>query len=138
MIIYSYTYSDLLKHLEETLERIQSAGLTLNTGKCRWSQQETSYLRYVYSGQWSAQTTSQQGRGNPAHLKEEVRSFLGLIGWYRRFIHEFATLATPLTELLTKAVKNPLPWTEECKAAFQNLKNRLCSRSVLQSPNFSR
>lgn len=55
-----------------------------------------NFLPRIYSGQWSAQTTSQQGRGNPACLKDEVRSFLGLFCWYRRIIPEFATLGRKL------------------------------------------
>ncbi|KAL0155309.1 hypothetical protein M9458_049572, partial [Cirrhinus mrigala] len=140
VIIFSDTFKDHLQHLEETLGRIQRAGLTLNMRKCRWAQKETSYLGYILgNGQIKPQVSKVEAiqRSPRPTTKKEVRSFLGLIGWYRRFIPDFATLATPLTELLTKAVKTPLPWTDECDTAFRNLKNRLCTRSVLQSPDFS-
>ncbi len=68
--------------------------------------------------------------------KKEVRSFLGLVGWYRRFIPDFANIATPLTDLLTKTGKNPVAWTGACEEAFNTLKERMCSDPVLQSPNF--
>ena len=70
--------------------------------------------------------------------KTQVRLFLGLVGWYRRFIPQFATLATPLTNLTCKLARNPADWSEECERAFQGLKERLCSSPVLQSPDFER
>ncbi len=68
--------------------------------------------------------------------KKEVRSFLGLVGWYRRFIPDFANIATPLTDLLTKTGKDPVAWTGACEEAFNTLKERMCTDPVLQSPNF--
>ncbi|KAL0171213.1 hypothetical protein M9458_031524, partial [Cirrhinus mrigala] len=69
--------------------------------------------------------------------KKEMRSFLGLVGWYRRIIPDFATIATPLTNLSTKAKKNPTEWTEDCEADFRTLKEKICSSPVLQSPDFN-
>ncbi len=68
--------------------------------------------------------------------KKEVRSFLGLVGWYRRFIPNFASIAVPLTNLLSKTVNNPIPWTGDCEAALNTLKEKMCSSPVLQSPNY--
>lgn len=62
---------------------------------------------------------------------------MGLIGWYRRFVSDFATLAVPLTNLLAKGIKNPIPWTEDCENAFVKLKERICADPVLQSPDFT-
>lgn len=70
--------------------------------------------------------------------KKEVRSFLGLVGWYRCFLPNFSTTAVPLTNLLGKSVKNPITWTEECEAAFSILKEQMCSGPVLKSPDFTK
>ncbi|KAG1929738.1 gag-pol fusion protein [Pimephales promelas] len=140
VVIFSNTWTDHIRHLKQTLERIQSAGLTLNVGKCRWAQREACYLGYLLgNGQLKPQVSKVEAihRSPPPRTKKEVRSFLGLVGWYRRFIPEFASVATPLTNLLAKAVRNPLPWTEDCELAFRSLKERICSSSVLQIPDFS-
>ena len=70
--------------------------------------------------------------------KRQVRSSLGLIGWYRRFVPHFATLATPITNLTQKTYSSHLSWTEECEEAFDKLKELLCQDYVLQSPDFTK
>lgn len=62
---------------------------------------------------------------------------MGLLGWYRKFIPEFSSIATPLTNLLAKMVRNPVSWTEDCETTFRTLKEKICSRSVLQIPDFT-
>lgn len=66
-----------------------------------------------------------------------MRSFLGLVGWYRRFIPDFATIATLLTNLLAKTARSQIEWTEDCEVAFRTLKEKMCSSPVLQSPDFN-
>ena len=63
----------------------------------------------------------------------EIRSFLGLAGYYRRFIENFSKIAKPMTELLKKDTK--FVWTDECEASFQELKKRLVTAPVLILPN---
>ena len=63
----------------------------------------------------------------------EIRSFLGLAGYYRRFIEGFSTIASPLTKLARKEVR--FVWSEECEARFRELKDRLTSTSVLALPS---
>ena len=63
----------------------------------------------------------------------EIRSFLGLTGYYRRFIENFSKIAKPMTELLKKDTK--FIWTEECEASFQELKKRLVTSPVLILPD---
>ncbi|KAL2102153.1 hypothetical protein ACEWY4_001321 [Coilia grayii] len=68
--------------------------------------------------------------------KKDVRSFLGLVGWYRRFIPDFASRAAPLTDLTRKGGDPKVQWGEEQERAFMDLKGALCKGPVLQSPNF--
>jgi hypothetical protein len=63
----------------------------------------------------------------------ELRSFLGLAGYYRRFVRNFSKVARALTSLLGKDVK--YVWTAECEAAFVELKNRLTSAPILTLPS---
>ena len=65
----------------------------------------------------------------------EVRSFLGLAGYYRRFVQNFARIASPLTKLTKKGV--PFRWNDTCEASFQNLKKRLVTAPVLTVPESS-
>jgi hypothetical protein len=65
----------------------------------------------------------------------EVRSFLGLAGYYRRFVEGFSCIATPLTRLTRKNAK--FEWTNECERSFQELKERLVSAPVLTIPSSS-
>ena len=73
----------------------------------------------------------------PTTIKE-VRSFLGLSGYYRRFIKNYATILAPLTKLTTKAYTNQFNWTAECQHAFNTLQARLCNSPVLVHPNFNK
>ena len=70
--------------------------------------------------------------------KKEVRTFLGMTGYYRKFIEDYATVAAPLTDLTRKNSPNRVKWTPVCEAAFQKLKKCLCSTPVLRSPDFDR
>uniref|UniRef100_A0A669DR80 Reverse transcriptase/retrotransposon-derived protein RNase H-like domain-containing protein n=1 Tax=Oreochromis niloticus TaxID=8128 RepID=A0A669DR80_ORENI len=70
--------------------------------------------------------------------KKEVRSFLGLVGWYRRFVPQFATIAGPLTALTSKHQRNPVTWTTECENVCNMLKTYLCRTPVLRSLDFSK
>ena len=68
----------------------------------------------------------------PANVTD-VRSFLGMAGYYRRFIEGFSTVAKPITQLLTKDKK--FVWTEACEKSFQELKKKLTTAPVLTVPD---
>ena len=68
--------------------------------------------------------------------KKQVRVFLGLTGYYRRFIPDYTSIAAPLTDLTKKAAPARVVWSSKCMAAFQKLKDLLCTAPILQSPNF--
>ena len=66
----------------------------------------------------------------------EIRSFLGLAGYYRRFVPEFSKVARPMTELLKKGVR--FSWDDKCEQAFQTLRKLLTSAPVLAQPDITR
>lgn len=120
-------------------ERIQQAGLVVNAMTCQIAKQEVSFLGYIAGGgSVRPQVDKLQAILSCAlpSMKKSVRSFLGLIGWYRRFIPNFASRAAPLTDLTKKSGSSKVKWTPECEQAFQDLKSCLCKDPVLQSPNF--
>ncbi len=69
--------------------------------------------------------------------KKEVRQFLGLAGYYRRFIPDYSELTSPLTDLTKKEVPDTVPWTERCQQVFTQVKAALCDGPLLHSPDFS-
>jgi hypothetical protein len=72
----------------------------------------------------------------PPKSAHQIRSFLGLAGYYRRFIPDFSRIAKPMTELLKKGVK--FVWSEACDKAFQKLRELLASAPVLAQPDNSK
>ena len=138
--IFSSTWEEHVQHLSLVLGRIQKAGLSLNPAKCEWAREETRYLGYQLGrGEVRPQVDKVEAIQNcpRPRTKKEVRSFLGLVGWYRRFVPRFATIATPLTALTCKDQRNPVTWSDDCETAFRTLKAHLCSSPVLRSPDFN-
>jgi hypothetical protein len=70
--------------------------------------------------------------------KKQVRAFLGLSGYYRKFVPDFATIAAPLTSLTKKNASNTVAWTHDCETAFATLKQILTSHPILDAPDFDR
>ena len=67
-----------------------------------------------------------------------IRAFLGLTGYYRRFIRDYANTAAPLSDLTKKKLPKKVVWTAECEKAFQTLKEVLCQSPILRNPDFSK
>ena len=140
VIIHSLSWDEHLRHLSDVFQRIRQAGLVVNASKCQLARSEVSYLGYVLGG---GTIRPQVGKvdairsAKPPSTKKGVRSFLGLVGWYRRFIPNFSSRAVPLSDLTRKTSPNKVVWTAECEAAFHDLKESMCREPVLRSPDFS-
>ena len=104
--------------------------------KCEFWLKEVGFLRHFISGEGIAvDPTKVQSVTDwlaPTSVGE-IRSFLGLAGYYRRFIENFSKIAKPMTELLKKDTK--FKWTDECEASFQELKKRLVTAPMLILPD---
>eukprot|EP00795_Rhopilema_esculentum_P006818 gene6818-12410_t len=141
VIVFSATWEDHLKHLEEILTRISKAGLTANPKKCSLAMNEAHYLGHIV-GNGKVRPEADKVKAVRDFLrpesKKQVRSFLGLTGYYRKFIPSYANIAAPLTDLTKKEVKGTIQWTDDCENAFRRLKKALCSSPVLRSPDYSK
>lgn len=118
-------------------QQIKEAGLTINPAKCSLAKRETEYLGYVLgNGVIKPQIQKIQAiQSCPLpSTKKQVRSFLGLAGWYRMFIPLFATRAA----LTRKSSPNQIQWTEQTRLAFQNVRDALVTNPVLYSPDFEK
>ena len=139
IVIHSSTWALHLHHLRAVLGALRTAGLTANPKKCHLGLEEASYLGYrVGRGNVKPQEEKVQTiRTWPRpQTKKQVKSFLGLVGYYQRFIPQFATLASPLHELTRRTLPDRVEWTEEAEKAFSRLRQALCTEPLLITPDF--
>ena len=123
IVVYSHSWSEHLQHLQEAFERLQQAGLTVKLKKCCFGQDHTHYLGHVIGGGEVRPDSVQAVRNYPEpRTKKDVRSFLGSAGYYQRFIPEFSTVATPLTQLTKKGRPDNISFDQSCRGAFSQLK----------------
>ncbi|CAM4520045.1 unnamed protein product [Caretta caretta] len=137
--IFLDSWADHLEHLQKVLERIREAGLTVKAKKCQIGLNRVTYLGHqVGQGTISplqAKVDTIQKWPVPKS-KKQVQSFLGLAGYYRRFVPQYSQIAAPLTDLTKKKQPNAVQWTEKCQKAFNKLKATLMSDPVLRAPDF--
>ncbi|UYV62799.1 K02A2.6-like [Cordylochernes scorpioides] len=124
-----------LKNLQEIFNRFKAANLGLNPRKCQLFQKKVEFLGHTVSakGIQTSESKILAIRDWPKPKdKHELRSFLGLCTYYRRFVEGFADIAAPLHRL-TEA-KSTFHWNQDCENAFVTLKGGLCSSPVLVYP----
>ena len=137
MLVHSTTLQEHVRHLQQVFQRLREAGLTLRGRKCHIAMNEVRYLGHIFSGAGMAPDPKkiQSIEDWPKPSSEtEVRRFLGLASYYRRYIQRFADIAKPLTNLMQKGVD--FEWTEDCDTAFNALKSRLMKAPILTYPSF--
>jgi len=136
IILFSRTVDEHLERLVRLLGRLQSAGLKLKPEKCSLMQKSVSFLGHVVSGEGIATDPKKietvMEWPVPVSVKD-VRSFLGLTGYYRRFVKGYASIAAPLHALTKK--DQAFKWTEETQVAFETLRKVLTSPPILAMPD---
>lgn len=135
IVVFSRDFQGHLRRLGEVLERLESAGLKVKPKKCQLAQKEVAFLGHVVSERGIATDPAKieaiRDWPTPCSLTE-VRSFVGLAGYYRSFVPDFASLAKPLTSLAEKG--RVFRWGEQCQAAFTGLQELLMSAPILGYP----
>ncbi|XP_061119601.1 uncharacterized protein LOC133142388 [Conger conger] len=141
IVIHSTDWDSHVDKVEAVLMSLREAGLTANPTKCRLGLEEAAYLGHtVGRGRVKPQSNKVDSIGTwpqPA-TKKQVRMFLGLVGYYRQFIPEFAARAAPLHDLTKKEQPNRVQWNPLATAAFQDLRAALGEEPVLISPDFQK
>jgi hypothetical protein len=136
ILIYSKTAEEHAELVEWVLKRLEEEGYYANPDKCEFFQREVSFLGHVVSEKGVAvqqhKVRAVTEWPQPKNRKE-VRAFLGLTNYYRKFIPAFSEIAAPLTDLTGKDV--PFRWTEREQFAFELLKRRMTTADVLAHPN---
>ncbi|GBO01669.1 Retrovirus-related Pol polyprotein from transposon 297, partial [Araneus ventricosus] len=139
VIIASHNFQDHLQRLELVFQRLTAANLKVKPSKCSFLQFEISFLGHtVREGQVLPDPKNLDSIKNtmPPRTKKQVRSFLGLTGFYRKFIPNYSKKAIPLTNLTKETSK--FTWSEKEQLAFDSLKNCLISEPCLSLPDFSK
>lgn len=140
VVIFSHTWKQHLSHLESVLSRLQEANLTLKLKKCEFGAEDCVYLGHrigrggVRPEEGKVRAVQQMARPK---TKKEVRAFLGMVGYYRRFIRNFSEIADPLTRL-TKKNEPEVQWSEQEEAAFNMLKQALTHSKLMRNPDFTK
>ncbi|GBG82743.1 hypothetical protein CBR_g36272 [Chara braunii] len=135
ILVYSETYHGHAQHIEWTLGALRDAGFKIALEKSEFFLSEISFLGYVVTRGGlrpdSRKVAAVREAPVPTSLTQ-VRAFLGLASYYRRFIKGFAGIARPLTNLLRK--DQPLSWDAQCQEAFATLKDALATTPILIRP----
>ena len=137
ILIYSESWEDHLEHVRVVLSKLSEAKLTAKPSKCEWGKQYAQYLGHtVGEGRVSvpeARVESIKHYVRPK-TKEQLKSFLGLTGYYRKFVRNYSDVAKPLHTATHKSCPSQLEWTEERLASFCKLRSVLSSISFLTIP----
>ena len=135
ILVYSKDEQEHEQHLKIVLQTLREKKLYAKLRKCDFWLKEVSFLGHIVSAKGI--------RVDPVKIKAvvnwklprsvtEVRSFLGLIEYYRRFVKGFSVIASPLTKLLRKGIK--FEWSDKCQKSFEQLKEILVEAPVLTQP----
>ena len=149
IIVFGRTLDEHIERLGKVIDRLAAYGFKLKPSKCHLLQSQVQYLGHVISEQGIAtnpEKTAAIDQWPTPKTERDLRSFLGLASYYRKFVPNFAQIARPLNELLgspgrgkKKKPSPPPPWTwgPRQEQAFSELKNRLTSAPILQYPDFT-
>ena len=139
LVIYDVNWTDHMLHLKELFIRLSDARLTVNLSKSSFGHATIDYLGHqVGQGKMAPLTAKVDAIINipPPKNRRELRRYLGMVGWYRRFCPNFAKVSAPLTNLISPKVN--FAWSPQCQESFLQLKNLLINKPVLKCPDFNR
>ena len=147
IIIFSDTKEEHLKRLEAVFQKLCAAGLKLKPSKCFFFREEIEYLGHVVSGKGISTNPKKieaVSKWPTPKTVYDVRSFLGFVGYYRRFIKNFSRITKPIREVITglenqskrTAKKTYIEWSDAADVAFEHLKAMCVSTLILAYPDY--
>lgn len=140
IVIISSTFTEHCRLLKEVQQILSDANLTINLSKCKFFHSSITYLGFVIDRQGirtDPEKISAMVNYPRPKTATEVKRFVGLCSWYRRFINNFSGLMSPINALLKgRRKKQPIEWTNKAEDAFIKIKNALVSAPILCPPDF--
>ena len=138
ILIFSQSWEEHLHHIRQVLQTLRQHKLCANLEKCTFGMTEVQYLGYIIDEQGvhvdPAKVQVIWDWPSPTTLTE-LRSFLGLANFYRRFVFGFSHISWPLSQVTNSGAKEKFFWSESQQKAFRELKDRLCTTPVLALPD---
>ncbi|GFO40249.1 reverse transcriptase [Plakobranchus ocellatus] len=141
VLMFSKSWEEHLEHIEKTLSALREAGFTVKPSKTIVGCEHINFLGHIVGkGQLEPDENKTEKIRNlrVPTTKKEVRSVLGLLNYYRRFVHNFSAIAQPLTELTKKSSPNKIVWTPECQESWDAIKKCLTSEPILKVADLSK
>ena len=135
ILIYSKHEKKHVEHLRIMLQTLWQEKLYAKLGKCEFLLESVAFLDHIISREGiSVDPSKIQPVKDWPFLKSviEIKSFIGLAKYYRRFVQDFSKIVAPLTKLTRKGEK--YVWTDECESAFKKFKNKLITAPILKMP----
>ena len=136
ILVHSETLEDHKCHLQAVMDRLRQHNLKLKISKCHWLQEATEYLGFIITKDGVKPDPKKievmRSVPQPTCVKE-IRSFIGMMSYYRKFVPNFSEIAKPLINLTKKRAK--FEWDEKCQTAFEFLKESLTTVPVLAYPD---
>lgn len=141
ILVHHANWKDHLACIESVLERLRKANLTARPTKCFFGLPEVEFLGHKLGSGKIAPTSEKVEAikgADPPNNKKQLRSFLGLASFYRRYVPNFSAVASPLTDATRNGMPNRITWDEPQRRAFDHIKKVLISEPVLQLPDYSK
>ena len=139
--IHTKNWEDHMAVFIDVMDRIRQAGLTVRPSKCKVGFSKVEFLgHYIGKGEKELHPANVEKvlQAHRPETKKAVRSFLGLTGYYRSYIPQYATIAAPLSNLTKKGCPQKVVWRESQERAFMTLKKYLTSKPVLRLPDMDK
>lgn len=142
IIIATPTFEKHLEVLQEVKTRLETARLTINLDKCEFCLPSLRYLGFLLDGEGlrtdPEKVAAMLNYPRPETVTE-LKRFIGLVGWYRRFLPFFSNLTAPMTSLMKgKRKSQKLIWSSEAEESFRKIKEALVSAPILAAPDFTK
>jgi hypothetical protein len=138
ILVFSRSWSKHLQHVKQVFQALRAHKLSLKKTKCSFGEEKVAYFSHIISAAGVAMDPTKVEAVEswlPPRSLRALRGFLGLTGYYRKFIAGYGEVAAPLTTLLKREA---FKWTAKAEEAFQLLKQALMTTSLLQMPDFEK